>query len=291
MVNHYKTLQVKNFADEQTIKTAYRTLSKKYHPDINKDADPAIMVAINSAFDVLKDPVKKEAFDNELRMQLLKEKLERDMREAFSKESHSEKTESVKKTKETCDKDAQGPHYQQSSSKEHTARQTQYKQRSAEEQTSYRKNYNTWEEKKSSKAKLTAGDIIKAIMGLGAAVVFGYIATLVLMNLLNTNGTWGFLIYIAYGVFIGGIVKEGAGIDAPDLGSAAAIVCILTLMLPYYNFFCETLYLYNNSLSEAEVAMKGVLELAKYIFDDGIISAIKILMAPLATKVFLTYSV
>ena len=37
MINYYVVLEIQNFSDVPTIKKAYRRLSKKYHPDVNKD--------------------------------------------------------------------------------------------------------------------------------------------------------------------------------------------------------------------------------------------------------------
>ena len=54
---------LKNVSNE-VIKTTYKKLAKKYHPDINKtpDAD-AKMKEINEAFDILGDPNKKASYD------------------------------------------------------------------------------------------------------------------------------------------------------------------------------------------------------------------------------------
>ena len=35
--NYYKILNVDELATPEIIKTSYRTLAKKYHPDVNKD--------------------------------------------------------------------------------------------------------------------------------------------------------------------------------------------------------------------------------------------------------------
>jgi molecular chaperone DnaJ len=61
----YEVLGVAKGADEKALKTAYRNLAKKYHPDANhgsKETD-AKFKEINEAYDVLKDPQKKAAYD------------------------------------------------------------------------------------------------------------------------------------------------------------------------------------------------------------------------------------
>jgi molecular chaperone DnaJ len=61
----YDVLGVAKGADEKTLKTAYRNLAKKLHPDANhgtKETD-AKFKELNEAYDVLKDPQKKAAYD------------------------------------------------------------------------------------------------------------------------------------------------------------------------------------------------------------------------------------
>lgn len=67
--DYYKVLEVSRDADERTIKKAYRTLTKKFHPDkahaqgITKEDSQKKMSAINEAYEVLSDPEKKAQFD------------------------------------------------------------------------------------------------------------------------------------------------------------------------------------------------------------------------------------
>ena len=61
----YEVLGVPKGADEKALKTAYRNLAKKLHPDANhgsKETD-AKFKELNEAYDVLKDPQKKAAYD------------------------------------------------------------------------------------------------------------------------------------------------------------------------------------------------------------------------------------
>ncbi len=53
----------KNATDDE-IKKAYKSMAKKYHPDLNKSPDAAEkMKEINAAYDVLKDPEKRARYD------------------------------------------------------------------------------------------------------------------------------------------------------------------------------------------------------------------------------------
>lgn len=61
---HYDNLHIPQNADADTIRRAYRRLSKQYHPDLNPDQDAhRIMQLINQAYEVLSDPVKRAEHD------------------------------------------------------------------------------------------------------------------------------------------------------------------------------------------------------------------------------------
>lgn len=64
-VDYYELLEVDRGADAATIKSSYRKLAMKYHPDKNggcKDNE-AKFKAVNEAYDCLKDPQKRAAYD------------------------------------------------------------------------------------------------------------------------------------------------------------------------------------------------------------------------------------
>ena len=70
MKNYYEILEVDKNASNEIIKVAYKSLVKKYHPDLNKsngiNASEDKIKEINDAYDTLSDPIKRSEYDQSL---------------------------------------------------------------------------------------------------------------------------------------------------------------------------------------------------------------------------------
>ncbi len=64
-IDYYELLEVERTADDATLKASYRKLAMKYHPDKNPGCNDseARFKAISEAYDCLKDPQKRAAYD------------------------------------------------------------------------------------------------------------------------------------------------------------------------------------------------------------------------------------
>ena len=61
--DYYKILGVDRQADAKTIKSAYRKLARKHHPDVSKGKDAERFKEISEAYEVLSDPEKRRRYD------------------------------------------------------------------------------------------------------------------------------------------------------------------------------------------------------------------------------------
>jgi len=63
--DYYKILGVDRKADDKTIKSAYRRLARKYHPDVAKTKDATDRFKeLSEAYEVLSDPEKRRRYDS-----------------------------------------------------------------------------------------------------------------------------------------------------------------------------------------------------------------------------------
>ena len=76
-MNYYEILEVSEKASKEIIEKAYKTLAKRYHPDLQPEDKKLIaeekMKQINEAYDILSDDNKRREFDNRLLKMIQKE--------------------------------------------------------------------------------------------------------------------------------------------------------------------------------------------------------------------------
>ena len=72
MKNYYEILEVDKNASEEIIEKAYKTLAKKYHPDLqNNSNNQNKMQQINEAYEILSNDFKRREYDEKLQRQSL----------------------------------------------------------------------------------------------------------------------------------------------------------------------------------------------------------------------------
>ena len=91
--NYYEILEVDKNASQEVIEKAYRTLAKKYHPDLQQGNQQQVyaekMKIINEAYDVLSNTAKREKYNQKLeneRVKMERMRFEQMQNEAFSRE-------------------------------------------------------------------------------------------------------------------------------------------------------------------------------------------------------------
>ncbi len=67
-LNYYRLLGIPPDADQQRIKSVYRSLAKRFHPDANRGSEAAaeLFRQVNQAYKVLSDPVTRANYDKKL---------------------------------------------------------------------------------------------------------------------------------------------------------------------------------------------------------------------------------
>ena len=71
MIDYYRILGVKATASQAEIKSAYRKLARKHHPDVNRDSKSAAeqFSLISKAYTTLSDPHERSYYDGQLNTQ------------------------------------------------------------------------------------------------------------------------------------------------------------------------------------------------------------------------------
>lgn len=98
--NPYHELNLPNFAEINAIKSSFKKLAKKHHPDSNTAPNPEKFIAIKKAYDFLMDPNKKLLLDFELRQKETKHQSSN-----TSEKQRSSRKRTQRKTKPVLEED------------------------------------------------------------------------------------------------------------------------------------------------------------------------------------------
>ena len=72
MKNYYEILEVDKNASEEVIEKAYKTLAKKYHPDLQNNSNcKDKMRQINEAYEILSNDFKRREYDEKIKIKIV----------------------------------------------------------------------------------------------------------------------------------------------------------------------------------------------------------------------------
>lgn len=133
----YEMLEVSETASKEIIEKAYRTLAKKYHPDLqteeNKQVAENKMKELNEAYGVLSDVDKRKAYDAKLAMQ----RQEQREREQEAREQEAIRNQNINYSNYQTYNDARNN--QQPYNKQRPMTQAEYREAKKREQEEIRK--------------------------------------------------------------------------------------------------------------------------------------------------------
>jgi len=65
-MNYYEVLRVPDNADDRTIRSAFRRLARRYHPDVGTGSSPEKFRELAEAYETLIDPLRRAKYDRTL---------------------------------------------------------------------------------------------------------------------------------------------------------------------------------------------------------------------------------
>ena len=66
-MNYYLVLGIAEDADEEPIRSAFRALARRYHPDVGAGSSPVEFQRAREAYEALADPERRRRYDRQLR--------------------------------------------------------------------------------------------------------------------------------------------------------------------------------------------------------------------------------
>lgn len=66
-MDYYVVLGIAEDADDETIRSAFRALARRYHPDVGAGSSPVEFQRAREAYETLADPERRRWYDRQLR--------------------------------------------------------------------------------------------------------------------------------------------------------------------------------------------------------------------------------
>lgn len=66
-MDYYVVLGIAEDADDETIRSAFRALARRYHPDVGDGSSPVLFQRAREAYETLGDPERRRRYDRQLR--------------------------------------------------------------------------------------------------------------------------------------------------------------------------------------------------------------------------------
>ena len=66
-MDYYVVLGIAEDADDETIRSAFRALARRYHPDVGAGSSPVEFQRAREAYETLADPERRRRYDRQLR--------------------------------------------------------------------------------------------------------------------------------------------------------------------------------------------------------------------------------
>ena len=81
-MDYYVVLGITEDADESTVRSAFRSLARRFHPDVGVGSSPVEFQRVREAYETLVDPERRRQYDRQLRAARPQPVVVRDWRES-----------------------------------------------------------------------------------------------------------------------------------------------------------------------------------------------------------------
>lgn len=124
--------------------------------------------------------------------------------------------------------------------------------------------------------------VIRFLISFIASIIFGYFGSLLILTFIPIDGSWSFIVYSIYGGMIGRIYFYINKETNNFIAATAAIVTIVGMLFPFYEYLYQTLpMVYNTDLSLFVYLRLATKEVIDLLFCNGFLRMIFVVLAPL----------